>query len=88
MEQCKISKLNYLLELVNDLIQEENLDLLRNNVTDTFSITKKPKLYFTQKEIDKIPTSFRKEFRTDGCTVRIFLPSTCLTLTGCVLTFY
>ena len=27
---------------------------------------------FTQKEINKMPKTFRKEFRTDGCTARVY----------------
>ena len=28
-------------------------------------------LYFTQKEINQIPKTFKKEFRTDGCTAHV-----------------
>ena len=28
-------------------------------------------LYFTQKEINQMPKTFKKEFRTDGCTAHV-----------------
>lgn len=56
---------------------ENSGDLLQNIAAGSFSTQNNgntiPKLSFTQKEIDKMPKTFKKEFRVDGSAARVIL---------------
>lgn len=76
----KISEreLNTLLSIVRSVYLSESKNsgnLLQNLAAGSFSAPdgdiEVPDLSFTQKEIDKMPAAFRKEFRTEGCTAHI-----------------
>ena len=59
-----LNELQGLLNTFNTMLENKNFtDLLKNN--------KQEVLKFTEQEINKMPKTFRKEFRTDGCTARI-----------------
>ena len=64
-----INELQNLLTTFNSMLQNKDF-------TDLLSLNKqqnqKQLLSFTQKEIDKMPKTFKKEFRTDGCTAHIY----------------
>ena len=70
-------ELNSLLDVLKTVFvtKEDYLNLLHNTAVGNLSLSKnanKKTFKFTQKEIDKMPKAFRKEFRTDGCTARIY----------------
>ena len=59
-----INELQGLLSTFNTMLENKNFtDLLKKN--------KQEVLKFTEQEINKMPKTFRKEFRTDGCTARV-----------------
>ena len=70
------NKLNNILEALNNVcaMKDDYISLLQQLAVNNHSILKNTNqnLSFTQKEIDKMPKAFRKEFRTDGCTARIY----------------
>ena len=65
-----INELQNLLTTFNTMLQQNKdfADLLRLNKQQN----QEQLLSFTQKEIDKMPKTFKKEFRTDGCTAHIY----------------
>lgn len=59
-----LNELQGLLNTFNTMLENKNFtDMLKQNKQDV--------LKFTEQEINKMPKTFRKEFRTDGCTARI-----------------
>lgn len=77
MANINEEELNRLLNLVKTafLTKEDSANLLQNTAVGSFSFNEKSNcktLTFTQEEINKMPKAFKKEFRTDGCTARIY----------------
>ena len=73
MEKYNKNKLNELLDLVKTLMKEENTEQ-QLSIEESYSMSEEKSqknLIFTEKEIEKMPKTFRKEFRTDGCTAKI-----------------
>ena len=63
-----LNNLQNLLNTFNTLLQnKEFADLLKLNK----QLNQEPLLSFTDKEIAKMPKTFRKEFRADGCTAHV-----------------
>ena len=78
MSKMSEQELNNLLSLVKMAYMsgsENSGDLLQNIAAGSFSTQNNgntiPKLSFTQKEIDKMPKTFKKEFRVDGSAARV-----------------
>lgn len=64
-----VNNFNAFLETVSHMMDNRDfVDLLKQKKQEQ----NKKNLAFTEKEIDKMPKTFRKEFRTDGCTARIY----------------
>ena len=64
-----LNELKSLLGTFNTMLEnKEFAALLKQNKQETLE----KQLSFTEKEINKMPKTFRKEFRTDGCTARIY----------------
>ena len=64
-----LNQLKDLLGTFNEMLEnKEFASLLKQNKQETLE----KQLAFTEKEIDKMPKTFRKEFRTDGCTARVY----------------
>lgn len=62
VENCEPCKLNKVLSAIQNLIDEHEIN------------DKKEKtIHFTKKEIESMPVKFKKEFRIDGCTARIYV---------------
>jgi len=71
----KENQLNNILQALNTVcaMKEDYLSLLQQlaeNNPSKFKNTQE-NLTFTQKEIDKMPKAFKREFRAEGCTIRI-----------------
>ena len=70
--------IDFVLQLAEESITMETLqNLIKNNNAATQGDVKEQRLddisefKFTNKEINQMPKTFRKEFRADGCTARI-----------------
>ena len=64
------------LEDHEDIMKDIIFKAIQKYSSGDFSYTadnKKPILRFTEKELNQMPKSFKKEFRADGCTAHIFL---------------
>ena len=63
------------LEDHEDVMKDIIFKAIQKYSSGEFSYTednKKPILKFTEKELNQMPKSFKKEFRADGCTAHIF----------------
>ena len=71
----KENQLNNILQALNTVcaMKEDYLSLLQQLAENNPSKLKNTQenLTFTQKEIDKMPKAFKREFRAEGCTIRI-----------------
>ena len=69
--------IDFVLQLAEESVTIETLEnLIKNNAAVISDVKDKGlddilELKFTNKEINQMPKSFRKEFRADGCTARI-----------------
>lgn len=64
-----INNFNAFLETVSQMMDNKDfVDLLKQKKKEQ----NEQNLAFTEKEIEKMPKTFRKEFRTDGCTARVY----------------
>ena len=69
--------INFVLQLAEQSVTIETLqNLIKNNAAMQSDVKKQgldviSELKFTNKEINQMPTTFKKEFRADGCTARI-----------------
>ena len=69
--------INFVLQLAEQSVTIETLqNLIKNNAATQSDVKKQgldviSELKFTNKEINQMPTTFKKEFRADGCTARI-----------------
>ena len=64
-----VNNFNAFLETVSSMMENKDfVELLKQKKEQK----QKELLTFTEKEIDKMPKTFRKEFRTDGCTARVY----------------
>ncbi len=69
--------IQFVLQLAEESITMETLqNLIKNNAATQSDVKDKglddiSELKFTNKEINQMPKTFRKEFRADGCTARI-----------------
>ena len=60
---------NAFLETISSMMENKDfVELLKQKKEQK----QKELLTFTEKEIEKMPKTFRKEFRTDGCTARVY----------------
>ena len=76
-------KVNRILDIVRAalLSREDLLSLLQDTAEGCSALDKKPKkdkIVFNKKDIDKMPSQFKKIFRTDGYTARIYKRKTSL----------
>ena len=71
----KENQLNNILQALNSVcaMKEDYLSVLQQLAENNPSKLKNTQenLTFTQKEIDKMPKAFKREFRAEGCTIRI-----------------
>ena len=56
------------------------LDLIKTDDSDDFTVQKKKTqsrtIRFSPREVDKMPKTFRKEFRVNGCSAHVYkMPS-------------
>lgn len=64
-----LNQLKDLLGTFNTMLENKNfVSLLKQKKQEDLE----KQLAFTEKEINKMPKTFRKEFRTDGCTARVY----------------
>lgn len=64
-----LNQLKDLLGTFNTMLENKDfISLLKQKKQEDLE----KQLAFTEKEINKMPKTFRKEFRTDGCTARIY----------------
>ena len=69
--------IDFVLQLAEESITMETLqNLIKNNAAMQSNVKNQgldvvSELKFTNKEINQMPKTFRKEFRADGCTARI-----------------
>ena len=78
MGKISEKELNTVLSIVKSVYLSESKNsgnLLQNLAAGSFSAPdgdiEVPNLSFAQKEIDKMPKTFKKEFRADGCAARV-----------------
>ena len=75
MEEKNIHLSTVLEALKTMFVSKEDLTcLLQQSMTSEVKLpknTNNQKYTFTQKEIDKMPKAFKREFRAEGCTIRI-----------------
>lgn len=77
MENLNQNQLNTVLEALKTMFvsKEDLLGLLDKNDNSNNlppKVMKSQELKFTKREFEKMPKQFKKEFRTDGCTARIY----------------
>lgn len=64
-----VNNFNAFLETVSQMMDNKDfVDLLKQKKKEQ----NEQNLAFTEKEIEKMPKTFRKEFRTNGCTARVY----------------
>ena len=64
-----VNNFNAFLETVSQMMDNKDfVNLLKQKKKEQ----NEQNLSFTEKEIEKMPKTFRKEFRTDGCTARVY----------------
>ena len=64
-----LNNFNAFLETVIQMMDNKDfVDLLKQKKKEQ----NEQNLAFTEKEIEKMPKTFREEFRTDGCTARVY----------------
>ena len=61
-----IEKIKLLLSSLLQSNEKADFDVQKNTDSSVSS-----KIIFTQKEINQMPKTFKKEFRTDGCTAHV-----------------
>ena len=78
MGKISEKELNTVLSIVKSVYLSESKNsgnLLQNLAAGSFFVPdgdiEVPNLSFTRKEIDKMPKTFKKEFRADGCSARV-----------------
>jgi integrase len=77
MEKTNKNNLNTVLEALKTMFvsKEDLISLLDKKPKDDSlppKIMKSEELKFTKREFEKMPKTFKKEFRTDGCTARVY----------------
>ncbi len=77
MEKTNKNNLNTVLEALKTMFvsKEDLISLLDKKPKDHSlppKIMKSEELKFTKREFEKMPKTFKKEFRTDGCTARVY----------------
>ncbi len=77
MEKTNKNHLNTVLEALKTMFvsKEDLISLLDKKPKDDSlppKIMKSEELKFTKREFEKMPKTFKKEFRTDGCTARVY----------------